>query len=135
MRDIYPVSEGHALIIPRRHCETWFDATREEQIALLDGLDAVRAITKADGFNIGVNAGRVAGQTVFHLHVHLIPRFDGDVPDPRGGVRHVIPSRGNWQVPTGRDNLVTGASDPEQGDPLLPHLDRCIADASMKPMR
>ena len=100
IRDGFPVSPGHTLIVPRRLVATWFDATREEQVAMLELVDLVKAQLDAelhpDGYNIGINAGSAAGQTVMHLHLHLIPRFAGDVPDPRGGVRHVIPDRGNY---------------------------------------
>jgi superfamily II DNA or RNA helicase/HKD family nuclease/diadenosine tetraphosphate (Ap4A) HIT family hydrolase len=130
--DGYPVSQGHALVIPRRHVATWFEATREEQAALINGLSIAREeIGKRfnpDGFNIGINIGESAGQTIFHLHVHLIPRYQGDVLDPRGGVRHVIPSKGNYlAVPTGRSVLLTqdlhgGALVRGGEDPLLPHL-------------
>jgi len=98
--DAFPVSEGHLLIVPRRHVPTWFDATAEERAALTAGIDRGRDLIasrhRPDGFNIGINVGEAAGQTVFHLHVHLIPRYSGDVPDPRGGVRHVIPGKGNY---------------------------------------
>ena len=100
IRDGFPVSPGHTLIVPRRLVATWFDATREEQVAMLELIDVVKALLDAelrpDGYNIGINAGAAAGQTVMHLHLHLIPRFAGDVPDPRGGVRHVIPGKGNY---------------------------------------
>ena len=100
IRDGFPVSPGHTLIVPRRLVVTWFDATREEQVAMLELVDVVKAQLdaelKPDGYNIGINAGAAAGQTVMHLHLHLIPRFVGDVPDPRGGVRHVIPGKGNY---------------------------------------
>jgi len=98
--DGFPVSPGHALVIPRRHVVTWFDATAQEQESLLKGIEiAKREIEKQyqpDGFNIGINVGAAAGQTVSHLHVHLIPRYTGDVEDPRGGVRYVIPEKGNY---------------------------------------
>ena len=98
--DGFPVSSGHALVIPRRHVATWFDATTQEQASLLKGIEiAKKEIEKQyqpDGFNIGINVGEAAGQTVSHLHVHLIPRYTGDVEDPRGGVRYVIPERGNY---------------------------------------
>ncbi len=98
--DGFAVSPGHALLVLRRHVATWFDATPEEQAALVRGIDVARARIlerhRPDGFNIGINVGHAAGQTVFHLHVHVIPRYDGDVPDPRGGVRHVIPSKANY---------------------------------------
>ena len=100
IRDGFPVSPGHTLIVPRRLVATWFEATREEQVAMLELVEVVKAQLDAelqpDGYNIGINAGAAAGQTVMHLHMHLIPRFAGDVPDPRGGVRHVIPNKGNY---------------------------------------
>ena len=95
--DAFPVSPGHALLLPRRHFMTWFDATVEEQRALMAAVEITKGeIEKThqpDGFNIGINSGEAAGQTVQHLHVHVIPRYSGDVPDPRGGVRWVIPDR------------------------------------------
>jgi diadenosine tetraphosphate (Ap4A) HIT family hydrolase len=98
--DGYPVSPGHALVVPRRHVAGWFDATPDEQAAILHGIEIARAAIleryKPDGFNIGINVGEAAGQTVFHLHAHLIPRYTGDVPDPRGGVRHVVPSKARY---------------------------------------
>ena len=100
--DAFPVSEGHLLLVPRRHVPTWFDATAEEKAALTAALDRGRELIasrhRPDGFNIGINVGEAAGQTVFHLHVHLIPRYKADVPDPRGGVRHVIPAKGNYMA-------------------------------------
>src|SRR6056297_620262 len=101
--DAFPVSEGHALVITRRHVATWFDASEQEQAALVRGIEiARREIEKAsqpDGYNVGFNAGEAAGQTVFHLHVHVIPRFRGDVEDPRGGVRWVIPGKAAYWEP------------------------------------
>jgi superfamily II DNA or RNA helicase/diadenosine tetraphosphate (Ap4A) HIT family hydrolase len=98
--DGFPVAEGHALIITRRHVPDWFDARQEELIALLEGIAIARAEVLArfepDGFNIGVNVGEAAGQTISHLHIHLIPRYKDDVADPRGGVRSVIPGQGNY---------------------------------------
>lgn len=98
--DAYPVSPGHALILPRRHVATWFDATDAERAALAAATELVKAEIekrhRPDGYNIGINVGEAAGQTVFHLHVHVIPRYVGDVPQPRGGVRHVIPGRGDY---------------------------------------
>jgi superfamily II DNA or RNA helicase/HKD family nuclease/diadenosine tetraphosphate (Ap4A) HIT family hydrolase len=99
--DGFPVSEGHALIVPRRLVATWWEATREERISLLDLAEEVKGLLDEhlapDGWNLGVNVGEAGGQTVSHLHLHLIPRYAGDVPDPRGGIRHAIPDRGNWQ--------------------------------------
>lgn len=104
--DAYPVSPGHTLIITRSLVETWFDATREERISILDLIDEVRRLLderhRPDGYNIGLNAGAAAGQTVQHLHVHVIPRYRGDVPDPRGGIRHVIPDKGFYASDRGK---------------------------------
>ncbi|TQE97529.1 MAG: HIT family protein, partial [Spiribacter salinus] len=98
--DQYPVSPGHALLIPRRHIAGWFDATPEEQQALTSALaqarSAIEESHQPDGYNIGINSGEAAGQTVHHLHVHLIPRYQGDSDDPRGGVRHVIPGKADY---------------------------------------
>jgi diadenosine tetraphosphate (Ap4A) HIT family hydrolase len=98
--DKYPVNPGHALILPKRHIESFFDATPEEVSAMLALLSEMRRRTDAklapDGYNIGVNIGEAAGQTVSHLHMHLIPRFYGDMENPRGGVRGVIPARQSY---------------------------------------
>jgi len=95
--DKYPVNPGHLLVLPRRHIASYFESTAAERAALLELIDAGKALLderhKPAGYNIGINVGAVAGQTVPHLHVHLIPRFVGDVTDPRGGVRGVIPDR------------------------------------------
>jgi diadenosine tetraphosphate (Ap4A) HIT family hydrolase len=101
IRDAFPVSPGHTLVVPRRLFGSWFDATAEERTAIFELVDVVRWQLDASGnppqgYNIGINVGAAAGQTVFHLHVHVIPRYAGDVPDPRGGVRHVIPGKGNY---------------------------------------
>ncbi len=100
--DGYPVSEGHALVIPKRHVADYWGLTAAEREACHNLLDTLRqSIQQKDplvtGFNIGLNAGASAGQTVFHCHFHLIPRRDGDVPNPRGGVRHVIPGKGHYK--------------------------------------
>lgn len=98
--DAFPVSDGHALIVPCRHIATWFDATADERAELFGAIDAVCNVIRerwaTDGFNIGINIGEAAGQTVAHLHLHVIPRRHGDVAEPRGGVRHVIPGKGNY---------------------------------------
>ncbi|HQR52254.1 MAG TPA: HIT family protein [Burkholderiales bacterium] len=95
--DRYPVTPGHLLILPLRHIASWFDAADEEKAALLDLLEEGKRLLDTEhapaGYNIGINVGEVAGQTVMHLHVHLIPRYHGDVANPRGGVRGVIPAR------------------------------------------
>lgn len=96
-RDSSPVSPGHSLAIPKRHVQSFFDTTKEERDALLAALDHVKAELHQelgpDAYNIGVNDGPLAGQSVPHLHIHLIPRFEGDREDPRGGVRWVIPEK------------------------------------------
>lgn len=95
--DKFPVNDGHALIIPKRHCLDYFELTFKEQAACIFMLNKVKAIVSAkfnpDGFNIGINIGAKAGQTVHHVHIHLIPRYQGDIEDPRGGVRGVIPNK------------------------------------------
>jgi diadenosine tetraphosphate (Ap4A) HIT family hydrolase len=100
IRDGFPVSPGHSLVIPKRHVRSFFETSSEEKRALFDLLDAAKAAAQdelhPDGYNIGINDGASAGQTVPHLHVHLIPRFDGDLPDPRGGVRWVIPHKADY---------------------------------------
>lgn len=100
IRDGFPISPGHSLVIPKRHVGSFFETSSEERSALLDLLDQAQAAAKAefepDGFNVGINDGASAGQTVPHLHVHLIPRFQGDTPDPRGGVRWVIPAKADY---------------------------------------
>lgn len=132
--DEHPVSPGHALLVPRRHVATWFDADVSEQQALTHAIAvAQRAVLerhRPDGFNIGVNVGAAAGQTILHLHVHVIPRYVGDVPDPRGGVRHVVPWRGNYLqgAPIG-DSAVASGLVAGDVDPLLPHLVRHLGNA------
>lgn len=100
VRDAFPVTEGHSLVIPRREVEHWWDATPDERSALMDLVEVVKRRLDVehspDGYNVGFNSGAAAGQTVPHLHLHVIPRYDGDVPDPRGGIRHVIPDKGNY---------------------------------------
>jgi diadenosine tetraphosphate (Ap4A) HIT family hydrolase len=101
VRDAFPVTPGHTLVLPRRHVASWFDASPEERQALMALVDEVKAVLDderhPDGYNIGINIGEAAGQTVMHLHLHVIPRFAGDVDDPAGGVRFVIPARGNYR--------------------------------------
>lgn len=102
-RDGFPVNPGHTLIITKRHLPTWFEATRAEQASVFALVEEVKRLLDdefhPDGYNVGLNAGEAAGQTVPHLHVHVIPRFHGDVDDPVGGVRLVIPDRGNYRRP------------------------------------
>jgi diadenosine tetraphosphate (Ap4A) HIT family hydrolase len=95
IRDGYPVSPGHTLLIPNRHVVDWFDLNAEEVVDLLTATRDAKIVLDSelhpDGYNLGVNAGVAAGQTVMHVHLHLIPRFVGDTPDPRGGIRHCVP--------------------------------------------
>ena len=99
-RDGFPVSPGHTLVIPRRHVASFFDTTQEERAALLALLDDARKgldlELRPDGYNVGINDGPAAGQTVSHLHLHLIPRFSGDKQEPRGGVRWIIPDKADY---------------------------------------
>ena len=97
VRDGFPVSEGHSLIICRRHVASFFDTSAEERAALMQAIDTIKnGLDKEfspDAYNIGINDGPEAGQTVPHLHIHLIPRYNGDTEDPRGGVRWIIPEK------------------------------------------
>ncbi|MDP3130937.1 MAG: HIT family protein [Bacillota bacterium] len=97
IRDAFPVSDGHTLILTKRHTPTYFEATEAERHALSEAIVKIKAHLDAshhpDGYNIGVNCGEAAGQSVMHLHIHVIPRYQGDEPDPRGGVRGVIASK------------------------------------------
>lgn len=98
--DKYPVNTGHALIIPKRHCADYFDLTFKEQSACIFMLNTVKQIVQnkfnPDGFNVGININEHAGQTIPHVHIHLIPRYKGDVEQPRGGVRGVIPDKRDY---------------------------------------
>lgn len=98
--DRSPVTPGHALVIPYRHVANYFDTTQEEKIALLSLIDTVKAILdtqyQPSGYNIGANVGQDAGQTIMHVHIHLIPRYHGDMANPRGGVRGVIPGKQSY---------------------------------------
>jgi diadenosine tetraphosphate (Ap4A) HIT family hydrolase len=100
LADGYPLNPGHTLIVPTRHQADYFALSPAEQAALWELAAAVRERldrdVHPDGYNLGLNVGRDAGQTVFHVHLHLIPRFHGDVPDPRGGVRWIIPERARY---------------------------------------
>jgi diadenosine tetraphosphate (Ap4A) HIT family hydrolase len=97
MYDKYPVSSGHMLIIPKRHVANFFDTTLEEKLAIFEIIDQCKRKLdeerSPDGYNIGINCGKAAGQTIFHVHVHLIPRYEGDLDNPQGGVRGVIPDK------------------------------------------
>jgi len=97
LRDAYPVTPGHTLVVPTRHVASLYDLPAGEQAALWELVGEVRADLVAshdpDGFNIGINEGEAAGQTVAHAHIHVIPRYGGDVDDPRGGIRWVVPEK------------------------------------------
>jgi len=99
--DGYPVSPGHLLVIPYRHVADYFELAEEEKEGIWQLIDKARDLLREghspDGFNVGFNSGAVAGQTVFHAHVHLIPRYVGDSKDPQGGVRGVIPSKQRYR--------------------------------------
>ena len=109
--DRFPVADGHALVIPRRQVGDWWEATPEERADVLALVDVVKReierIHRPDGFNVGFNCGEAAGQTVAHLHLHVIPRYAGDVPDPRGGIRNVIPAKGNYLAPVAAAHTAT----------------------------
>jgi len=115
--DAFPVSPGHILIVPRRHSPTWNELTDVEKAWAWSAVDQAIALILSrdspDGFNVGFNLGSAAGQTVSHFHLHVIPRYAGDVHDPRGGVRHVIPSKANYLA----NRVVTqpGQQSPEPG--------------------
>jgi diadenosine tetraphosphate (Ap4A) HIT family hydrolase len=100
-RDSYPASRGHTLIIPLRHCADFFDLSPAEMLACMELVAAERnnlsAELSPDGYNVGVNVGRAAGQSMFHVHIHLIPRYEGDHPKPQGGVRHVLPWKAHYR--------------------------------------
>lgn len=101
IRDGFPVTHLHTLIIPKRHAINYFDMTEEEILATNELIRQMKeniekSDSSVDGFNIGINAGESAGQTIFHCHIHLIPRRSGDTENPRGGVRHIIPGKGYY---------------------------------------
>ena len=102
IRDAFPVSPGHTLVIPRRHIGSFFKLSDAERTCMVELLARGKAELdlsfQPDGFNIGINDGAAAGQTVQHLHLHLVPRYRGDVPDPRGGVRWVMPGKAKYWV-------------------------------------
>ena len=136
--DSFPVSRGHVLVITRRVVSSFFECTQPEQAALMELVGEVKQLLdqqldpKPDGYNVGFNTGTAAGQTVPHVHVHVIPRYSGDMADPRGGVRHVIPEKGNYVAgsqPTAvmgaRVSLTTGPN-----RPLWPRLADRLLGAS-----
>ena len=101
IRDKYPVTPLHSLIIPKRHVVDYFSLTKDEllscDVLLKEVKDSIQSDDEmVEGFNIGINSGEVAGQTIFHCHIHMIPRRKGDVHNPRGGVRNIIPGKGDY---------------------------------------
>ncbi|RYZ20539.1 MAG: HIT family protein [Chitinophagaceae bacterium] len=98
--DAYPVSEGHALVVPHRHAAQYFELSQDEKAGLWQLVDRVVAQLELqfhpDGFNVGFNVNEAGGQTVFHTHIHIIPRYAGDVAVPRGGIRNLIPGKGDY---------------------------------------
>ena len=94
LADSYPASRGHLLIVPARHVERWEELREEEKLALIRGMELamekLREVLRPDAFNVGMNLGKAAGQTVPHLHLHVIPRWEGDCKSPRGGVRKAV---------------------------------------------
>ena len=98
--DSFPVSRGHALVVPKRHVMTLFEMSEEESTDCFRLVLALRDLLLAryspHGFNVGANCGEAAGQSVWHAHIHLIPRYKGDVPEPRGGVRGVVPGKASY---------------------------------------
>lgn len=98
--DNYPVSDGHTLIIPKRHFNDYFQTTEQERTSFNDILFDIKGYLDSeyspDGYNVGFNVNEEGGQSIFHCHVHVIPRYRGDVENPRGGVRGVIPSKQNY---------------------------------------
>lgn len=136
IRDAFPVSNGHSLVITKQIVPTWFDATPEQKHSLMELVDVVKAQLEAElnvtAFNIGFNVGETAGQTVDHLHIHVIPRFPGDVNDPRGGIRNVIPSKGNYlaETPalvTPKDQLFRKSLVSHFSDNHIDQIDLCVA--------
>ena len=100
--DTYPVSKYHCLIIPKRHIKDFFELTDEELVACNDLIrkvkdEVIKKDPNIDGFNLGTNIGRVSGQSILHCHFHLIPRREGDVENPQGGVRSVIPNKQHYK--------------------------------------
>ena len=140
--DSYPVSPGHVLVITKRVVPTFFECSGPEQQALMQLVGEVKRILderldpQPDGYNVGFNCGSAAGQTVPHVHVHVIPRYAGDMPDPRGGVRHVIPEKGNYLAGPGAASLPAASEGPRLSlttgpdRPLWPRLADRLPGAS-----
>ena len=127
VRDMFPVSPGHSLVIPKRHVADWWTTTGGEREAINALVDTVKAGLDEEfqpaGYNVGFNDGAAAGQTVFHLHVHVIPRYVGDVEDPRGGVRHVLPERANY--------LTSPAVTADPDSPVVAEFERVMDSSAL----
>ena len=139
--DRYPLNPGHCLITPHRHFACWSEASAAEKQSLLEAIDRAQNLIEPahaiDGYNVGWNDGPAAGQTIGHFHIHIVPRVYGDVPDPRGGVRWVVPSLAPyWRASTPAHTLDFLEAPHAEGlvsgdtDPLLPHLASCFARAT-----
>jgi diadenosine tetraphosphate (Ap4A) HIT family hydrolase len=101
IEDAFPVTEGHSLVIPYRHVSDAFELSQQEWTEVHELLYRAKEVLRASdpsisGFNVGINVGETAGQTVMHAHIHLIPRREGDVSQPRGGIRHLMPGKGDY---------------------------------------
>lgn len=100
-RDSYAVSPGHTVVVPKRHVAAFFDLTQDEVVACMDLINEEKKLIDEefgpDGYNIGVNIGKAAGQSIRHVHIHIIPRYEGDVENPQGGVRHVLPKKAHYK--------------------------------------
>lgn len=131
----YEASPGHSLVVPKRVVPSIFDLTGEETtdlwIMIKLGVEMLKEKHKPDGFNVGVNCGEAAGQTVMHAHVHIIPRYVGDVPDPRGGVRLCVPDKGNYLAsPEGKTKLTKG----QLADTLSRHEMEVVQGGEWRPV-
>lgn len=139
--DAYPVTEGHILILPKRHVPNFSDLSTKEKSEIMEGVERAQSLLRhrysVSSFNIGFNEGPAAGQTIGHFHIHVIPRRSGDMDDPRGGVRHVIPDKGNYLKKPAHQTILPNAVPHKRGlisgkedaliSHLLPYIDRAIA--------
>lgn len=103
IKDGFPITTGHTLLIPKRHIQSFFGLSEQERVAIFKLLDNAKKSLdheySPDAYNIGINDGKEAGQTVPHLHIHLIPRYKGDIEDPRGGIRWIMPEKADyWSI-------------------------------------
>lgn len=117
--DTYPATPGHTLVVPKRHFASYFEATEEELLAIGKAVQEAKIVLdkefSPDGYNIGINVGEAAGQSVHHLHVHIMPRYKGDVEDPRGGVRWILKNKADyWKKKLAKDKLLKEKSSKNQ---------------------